>query len=238
MKTIKADQNLPVLDSSYLIQRLDRPRGNTPPTNPFSFGGGYVNGGLSEELLKLLNGVCIFDYMGAAEFEFGEVPKAFNTLAEIRKAKNLALWPVAIGAHEPRTPSQGAIPQDHWDWDNSLRGEQVYVLGDERYRNELDHRICEFAQFDQAMAESKWTTGEKKFYQSLKEMSFFSRALKARMGDARAAEYCHTAGWLELNNGYMFFIDTNMALVFADIYDVPEEQRYCKLKKTETGEKE
>lgn len=61
-----------------LVQRLKEPIGQS---NPFSFGGGLVNGGFSEEAMEMLKNIFSFDYMGAAEFEFGGVPTAFQSLA-------------------------------------------------------------------------------------------------------------------------------------------------------------
>ena len=65
-------------NESYLVQRLNKPHGSV---NPFSFGGGLRNGGLSDEAMDLLSGLFSFDYMGAAEFEFGAVPEALNAIA-------------------------------------------------------------------------------------------------------------------------------------------------------------
>lgn len=58
------------LKQTYLVQRLNRPTNGYD--NPFSFGGGLKNGGLSEDAMKLLRPIFSFDYMGSAEFEFGE----------------------------------------------------------------------------------------------------------------------------------------------------------------------
>ena len=72
------------MKSSWLIQRLNKPYGENPfglKDNPFAFGGGLVNGGLSHEAMDILRGIFSFDYMGAAEFEFGAVPKALQTIA-------------------------------------------------------------------------------------------------------------------------------------------------------------
>jgi hypothetical protein len=60
---------------SSLIQRLEKPLGFD---NPFSFGGGYRNGGVSSEGMAVLRDIFSFEYMGAAEFEFGAVPAALE----------------------------------------------------------------------------------------------------------------------------------------------------------------
>ncbi len=63
----------------YLIQRLEPPR---TFINPFSFGGGLKNGGLSSEAMSILKGIFSFDYMGAAEFEWGAMPESLEQLAK------------------------------------------------------------------------------------------------------------------------------------------------------------
>ncbi|GAG28762.1 unnamed protein product, partial [marine sediment metagenome] len=68
---------------SNLIQRLETPwELLNCEINPFSFGGGYKNGGFTEEAMKLLSQVTSFDYMGSAEFEFGKVPKTLAAMLE------------------------------------------------------------------------------------------------------------------------------------------------------------
>lgn len=77
----------------YLIQRLQKPFPKdsncllAKDPNAFSFGGGLKNGGLSNEAMALIKDIFRFDYMGAAEFEFGAVPKALQAIA---KQKNVS----------------------------------------------------------------------------------------------------------------------------------------------------
>lgn len=58
------------------LQRLKSPTGN----NPFAFGGGLKNGGIEPSLYEKLSDIFTFDYMGAAEYEWGEVPFAIEAL--------------------------------------------------------------------------------------------------------------------------------------------------------------
>ncbi len=85
---------------SYLIQRLNKPidvEGDGPLAillkNPFSFGGGLRNGGLPQKAMDILRKVFEFDYMGAAEFEFGAVPEA---LATIQDSKTLVTEEIEV----------------------------------------------------------------------------------------------------------------------------------------------
>lgn len=66
----------------WLVQRLQEPI-DTGVANPFTFGGGLANGGISPVAMGLLSAMFSFDYMGAAEFEFGAVPRAFQALASL-----------------------------------------------------------------------------------------------------------------------------------------------------------
>jgi hypothetical protein len=70
---------------TWLVQRLNKPFKADhllAKCNPFSFGGGYLNGGLTDEAMDLLRPILDFDYMGAAEFEWGAVPKTFAQLKD------------------------------------------------------------------------------------------------------------------------------------------------------------
>jgi hypothetical protein len=70
------------MKDSYLIQRLHKPESwrikGKVLDNAFSFGGGLKNGGLTTKALDLLRDIFSFDYMCAAEFEFGAVPAALS----------------------------------------------------------------------------------------------------------------------------------------------------------------
>lgn len=68
----------------HLIQRLQPPhKGQTPIIEWPAFGAGG-HGGFSDEARALLKKLWRFDYMGAAEFEFGAVPEALHKLANSR----------------------------------------------------------------------------------------------------------------------------------------------------------
>jgi len=80
------------MKDSYLIQRLHKSESwsikGKVLDNPFSFGGGLKNGGLTTKALDLLRDIFSFDYMGAAEFEFGAVPAALSFLTDQWVKKN------------------------------------------------------------------------------------------------------------------------------------------------------
>ncbi len=62
------DPNEPMV-RSWLIQRISKPTG---VWNPFSFGGG--GGHFQDKLKEMTKSIYDYDYMGAAEFEWGAVP--------------------------------------------------------------------------------------------------------------------------------------------------------------------
>jgi hypothetical protein len=107
---------------SWLIQRLKQPYPQDSvlgADNPFAFGGGYRNGGLSDEAMGLLRGIFSFDYMGAAEFEWGAVPKAMQSLA--KQAKKLTAYPLDVDDH------------------------RLYVLCQQAHADEVSERITGWA---------------------------------------------------------------------------------------------
>jgi hypothetical protein len=109
-------QNKFEMGGSHLVQRLREPINYE---NVFAFGGGYKNGGLSDEAFNLLKGVFSFDYMGAAEYEFGAVPKCLKAIAEMRQAYDK--WEITVN----KTP--------------------IYVIGPAPLKEEIIERIIYIA---------------------------------------------------------------------------------------------
>lgn len=182
---------------SWLVQRLDKPHGRTLlglKDNPFSFGGGLVNGGLSGEVMDLLRGIFSFDYMGAAEFEWGAVPKALGALAE--RAEKLTAWTFTI-------PVAKVAP--HWKERDKPAPEgdaTLYVIAPAEWRKEIEKRIRGWAA---------------KPYEGLKEGTRLDGVLRPPADDPYPTR---TAGWLELDNGWFFFADEDMWRATAELFGV------------------
>lgn len=178
---------------SWLVQRLQKPRtfGLGFKDNPFSFGGGLANGGLSGDAMDLLRPVFSFDYMDAAEFEFGAVPKALNTLAEQHKRLVAKTFTIPFAKVEPDWRGRKSKPPE---------GEAtVYLLADKDHATEAEKRIRSWAAKDFTM----------------KEATRLPRALwpvNEWDGD--------TQGWLELDNGFMFFTDEQMWASTCELFGV------------------
>lgn len=106
------------LNQTWLVQRLLKPtKGDYD--NPFAFGGGLKNGGLSENAMKLLRPIFSFDYMGSAEFEFGAIPAFFKDIAE--NIKQYSTWEISIKT----TP--------------------IYVIGRTSLKGDISNRILELS---------------------------------------------------------------------------------------------
>jgi len=162
-----------MLKSTYLIQRLQKPYPGSE-NNPFTFGGGLARGGINAVAYKQLNQIFRFDYMGAAEFEFGIVPEMLDKINQCFREGNGAYGEIQISG----------IP--------------VYYLCHKAVEAEVKTRI-------QELAKNKIR---------LKEWSNFDEALASRLDENQSAEKkdrykfaSEYIGWLELDNGFMFFLD-------------------------------
>lgn len=156
---------------SFLIQRLNKPSHLTIKgkriDNPFSFGGGLINGGFSKAAMDLLWDIFSFDYMGAAEFEWGAVPDTLRFLAEQAKNKNLV-----TGEVECR------------------EGEKVYYIAPKPYELEVRKRIRQLREDDSRLKEF---CGLDRFFEHTGKNGIYV-----------------SVGWLELDNGFAFFVDKGM----------------------------
>ena len=168
------------------IQRLTKPlvrKGGEAVANPFSFGGGLRHGGLSEEALELLTPIMGFDYMGSSEFERGALPEALHKMAN---AGQLMAFSMEV---ETGAKSDG---YDKNEADGALK-DTVFVLCPSPWREEVEKRIKKFAKKDD-MRETR-------------ERVLLERSIRLR---AKGEHEPNILGWIEINNGYAFFIDEEM----------------------------
>lgn len=183
-------------DEPWLIQRLVKPMAYPEghfmkgKDNPFVFGGGFRNGGLSNEAMDLLRPIFGFDYMGAAEFEFGAVPKAFQSL--IASAKDLATSSFDMKLEKDAywysfddryyvKPKKGDV-------------RTVYVIAHKDHHDDVKKYIKKLASKDEP---------------SLKEGASFRSGL-FESKDPKESWLSKIQGWLDLDNCLMFFIDKDM----------------------------
>jgi len=162
------------MERTYLVQRLKKPQ---EKINPFNFGGGLENGGLSNEGAELINKIWSFDYMGASEFEWGAIPKALQRIAQYSSKGNAVTGQL---------------------------GKDVHYLCERDIRSNVEQAIREIA--DDSLR--------------LKEPAYLKEVIEGK--NTFAQRY---VGWLELNNGFAFFVDRDMYDRTLKLFGVNERQK-------------
>ena len=168
----------PIMARVRLIQRLMLP--GTGMGTRLAFRGGHKNGGLSDETVEDLKEMWDFDYMGAAEFEYGKVPKALQRIVNDSSAGR---------AYRDRV---------------SLRFKDVLYICEKGLENDVEKVIRQLAEDERQLR--------------LKEPC----RLKEALDDVFYKMY---GGWLELDNGFMFFVNEPMyqkTLAFFEIKSTTE----------------
>ena len=170
----------PKMGSTWLIQRLTKPMSfklaGKEMDNPFSFGGGLKNGGLSDEAMGIIRSIWAFDYMGSSEFEWGIVPATLKFLAEQASKKNLVATEYAL--------------------DNQ---ESVFIICPIPYLEDVQ-KVIRQLRADEYKLRLKESCGLKRYFEGKDEW----------------AKKC--AGWLEVDNGFLFFADDEMFLKTCQLF--------------------
>lgn len=194
---------------SWLIQRLNKPVGFTKghilhgKDNPFAFGGGFRNGGLSKEAMDLLRPVFSFDYMGAAEFEFGEVPRALSGIVE--RINDFTTATLEVDAKDIKFDPK-------WDSDRYLKPEGVIPFYIFAHKDHVDY-VKKVIAMDLRQ--------DKKF--QLKEVTLLPQCMFVpKKEDGYRYNVC---GWLELDNGFFFFSDKEMFDKTVALFTQKEETK-------------
>jgi hypothetical protein len=111
------------LKRTWLVQRLEPRPDPTKKDKAMlidqTFGMGGGGGQLTDEAWKLLYDIWRFEYMGAAEFEFGAIPKALQAMVNGPELKS---WVTAFGK------------------------KTVYVVGAAGLENEIVERLMELCE--------------------------------------------------------------------------------------------
>ncbi len=199
---------------TWLIQRLLVPherRGTGPLANAHRvFGGG--NPGLTTDMWEMLDPIFELDYMGAAEFEFGKIPKVIGELAH-DKTLVVGNFVLEAGAYKPS-----------WSRENALRSARLRELDDARKAgvkpkrasrskkarvpglpDMQDQRVHFLCRRDHAGYVRDVVQDLAAGRLQLKEGARFSNALDPF--DDHDRRY---GGWLELDNGFFFFTNEKM----------------------------
>lgn len=202
------------MKETFLVQRLNKPIKKTggPLDNAHRvLGGGMLQ--LSEKVWNVLDPIFTIDYMGSAEFEFGAIPNTLQGLLRDKeelcafqfeiKAKDIRpSWDRTWAAQDARTAElkaakEAGIKPKRAKKVKALKGRTVYVLCRKEHKEQVVDTI-------KRMAAGK---------QSLKDSAMFCEAL-----DPTKDYHLKTQGWLELNNGFFFFVDEAMWKATTELF--------------------
>lgn len=181
------------VEPTFLIQRLLKPLPNDKKINGLAFGGGLRNGGLTDKALAMIDSIFRFDYMGAAEFELGAVPKALSKIY-ICKSECQAL--------------QISGKPDSW----------YMTIPEKFYRREYLRTVWLISPIGDITKHARKVINylaEQRLH-SFKELPLFSHA-----AFGIDAENSQVQGWLELDNGFLFTIDREMAERLCKLFSIP-----------------
>jgi hypothetical protein len=163
-----------IITNVRYIQRLNVPKPHLNKGNPFSFGCGLKNGGMSDAVMEQMSEIVTFDYMGSAEYETGKLRATFFQMFESHAQDPLRLKKIKV------------LEKDVWVLTNtSLMTEAVAVV--------------------------KKLGTTKKMEWKLKRPSLFPSVLK------EANCPIPTAGWIDIENNYMFFVNEEIAQKFLKL---------------------
>ena len=201
------------MNDSYLVQRLCKPykivegeKANLLKAlgSAFSFGGGLINGELSKDAMAILKDIFRFDYMGSSEFEWGAVPKAISCIAQ--NQSKLISGSLKVNCEVDKWHKAKNRKNDKY-YVSEIEAEVFYMCHKE-HEEEVRKRITEFAKGHKSSIRTK-------------ECVLLDQAVCANKN-----EYCgEIKGWLELNNGFMFFIDKEMFEQTCKLFQVEFKER-------------
>lgn len=188
------------MKATFLVQRLQQPIGRI---NPCSFGGG--GGRMNKEAMEMLAQIWSWDYMGAAEFEFGAVPDAFNKMIGNELVASFFTIPYKYERKRWRnTPTE------------VFEGKaQVFYVCIKEQEDEVKERL------------RLWAKKEPE-YRAMKESLRFNEGI----AEVTGAVTCDIVGWFELDNGFFFFSDEKMWRKTCEMLEikVPSKKKVKKLK--------
>ena len=195
------------MERSYLIQRLQAPyspKDGEIDVSCLAFGGGLKNGGLAPETMGFLNKIWSFDYMGSSEFEHGAVPESLQKIAVAAEKKQLICGSTKLYYKFQDQYSRLRVCDEVFDGNK-----RVYYLCPKEFTEEVKTRLAIWAQND---------------YNDTKETILLNLAMAGR--ETRRCP----CGWLELDNGFMFFTDEKMWRESCKLFEIatPSKKKVSK----------
>lgn len=188
----------------YLIQRLKKPFPKTiEPVEPekqsllqklataFSFGGGLKNGGLTVEAMNLVSEIWRYDYMGSAEFEWGAIPESLQ-----RISKNISDYKIG----------QIEVEFKCYNW-NFKNKKDKYI--------QSNGLVFYFCKKEDEIEVQQWIG---KFADEKKRDFFLKENVDMAGAMCMKEFYRDLAGWHDIDNDYLFFIDKEMFDKFCALF--------------------
>lgn len=197
------------MERTHLIQRLTAPRvRGLGISNPFTFGAG--GGRISPKAMELLAPILRFDYMMAAEYEFGAVPEGLSKIHDHASNKNLFFSTLDIPTKSVKLDTSH-LDQELRTWKSS----PVYVIGAKDNQEEIERRVHLIATDEDRCLADMYTKFKGKLHEGLyvRDDTRLNRYLKLVPGHDDPV-----VGWLELENGFFFSVDRVMTEGFAKLF--------------------
>lgn len=197
-------------ERTRLVQRLSPPREEY--TGAWSFGCGHKHGGLNQEAWDIITKLCSFEYMGSAEFEFGALLEAFQSM--VSNMGDLEAYLVYVVGN-PEFPFSRKFSAYEYEELEAIKNScsieaTVFVLAPKRIRPHVEETILAIALDEQRLQDPA----------NLNDTLFCDPEWDERNEWAREK----TCGWVELDNGFMFFSDEDMWRNFCRLFDVPDPE--------------
>lgn len=131
------------INTPYLIQRLKLPFNSSGLLEALSFGGGLSRGGISKEAFDIISKIWSYDYMGSAEFEWGDVPKSLDRIVRM---KNIVAFDFTVTATCYDFRSNKKLKNDG----------VVYVLCDVKFKDTIKEYISNLAKETNEYHTKEW----------------------------------------------------------------------------------
>lgn len=213
------------MEDSVLFHRLGKPNGKSS-TTPFTFG--CCGKGISDEADKLLTPIFTFDYMMAAQYEFGAVPNALNRIAT--GAKDFVAFRMEF-------------PQSHVarHWREEIRARTK--SGRPRKTPVITNPKPDPVFTEPAKVYVFCHKDERVFVETIIHQLVSNRYKKARddvnlhcvlrpMDDYDKSRI----GWLELNNGYFIYVDKEAWKKTVALFKGEDDADVRKVDDSDSGE--
>jgi hypothetical protein len=208
------------MKNTYLVQRLDKkPKSEWHAKMSQVFGGGLML--ISDEGWKAIQSICDLHYMGAAEYEFGTVPKCLSSL--VQNHEKLTTFPLLI---------KREIIKPNWNHENAHRRARQAELAKAKKEGvkpprakKLVANVADVTVYVICMKDDMVEVGER-----IRELAQNKWPLKRGDGFASALDPAtdydrEPIGWLELDNGFMFFIGYEEYCGMAQMFGLKPEEK-------------